>query len=51
MYLDYLLVIPADLYTDRILEEEELDRTGEFVSTCGNNHFNIDTSHEGKTHL
>ncbi|XP_066250557.1 laminin subunit alpha isoform X1 [Euwallacea similis] len=47
VYLDYLLVIPADLYADRHLEEEELDRTGEFISTCGNNHFNIDTNHQG----
>lgn len=47
MYLDYILVIPADHYTERYLEEEELDRTGEFISTCGSNHFNIDTSHRG----
>ncbi|CAG9771124.1 unnamed protein product [Ceutorhynchus assimilis] len=47
VYLDYILVIPADLYTERFLEEEELDRTGEFISTCGSNNFNIDTSQSG----
>ncbi|KAL1517260.1 hypothetical protein ABEB36_001047 [Hypothenemus hampei] len=47
VYLDYLLVIPADLYHQRHLEEEELDRTGEFISSCGSNHFYIDTSREG----
>lgn len=48
MYLDYILVVPADIYTERILEEENFDRTGEFLSTCGSNHFNIDTTMEGK---
>ncbi|KAB0790802.1 hypothetical protein PPYR_15312 [Photinus pyralis] len=47
VYLDYLLVVPADLYTARILEEDTFDRTGEFIATCGSNHFNIDTSHAG----
>ncbi|KAJ8973563.1 hypothetical protein NQ317_009587 [Molorchus minor] len=47
IYLDYLLVIPADLYSDRNLEEEVLDRTGEFIETCGKNHFNVDVTQEG----
>ncbi|KAF7271317.1 hypothetical protein GWI33_015789 [Rhynchophorus ferrugineus] len=47
VYLDYILVIPTDLYSERSLEEEDLDRTGEFISTCGSNHFNIDTSQRG----
>ncbi|XP_030765960.1 laminin subunit alpha [Sitophilus oryzae] len=47
VYLDYILVIPADLYNERSLQEEDLDRTGEFISTCGSNNFNIDTSHKG----
>ncbi|ERL89440.1 hypothetical protein D910_06807 [Dendroctonus ponderosae] len=47
VYLDYLLVIPADLYSEGHLEEEALDRTGEFISTCGSNNFNIDTSQKG----
>lgn len=45
--MDYILVIPADLYNDIHLEEENYDRTGEFISTCGSNHFNIDTKKEG----
>ncbi|KAK4877517.1 hypothetical protein RN001_010023 [Aquatica leii] len=47
VYLDYLLIVPADLYSSRILEEDTFDRTGEFISTCGSNHFSIDTSQEG----
>ncbi|XP_050301015.1 laminin subunit alpha [Anthonomus grandis grandis] len=47
VYLDYLLVIPADLYGPKYLEEEELSRADEFISTCGSNNFNIDTSHKG----
>lgn len=51
VYLDYLLVIPADLYNDMNLQEEDFDRTGEFITTCGNDNFNIDTSKEGRTIL
>lgn len=47
VYLDYVLVIPADIYTQRILQEDDFDRTGEFLNTCGSNHFNIDTETEG----
>lgn len=47
VYLDYILVVPADLYNDRILEENKFDRTEEFISTCGSDHFNIDTKVEG----
>lgn len=48
VFLDYLLVVPADLYNEQNLEEENLDRTGEFIATCGNNNFDIDTSQDGK---
>lgn len=47
MYLDYLLVIPSDFSNDRYLDEEDIDRTGEFITTCANNNFNIDTTEEG----
>lgn len=47
VYLDHLLVIPADFYNERYLEEEDVDRTGEFITTCGSNHFNIDTTVDG----
>ncbi|CAG9836790.1 unnamed protein product [Diabrotica balteata] len=48
VYLDYLLVVPADLYTEQYLEKSEnFDRAGEFISKCGSNHFNIDTTMEG----
>lgn len=51
VYLDYLLVIPADLYNERLLEEEQLDRKGEFISTCGKDHFNVDISQEGNKYF
>lgn len=47
VYLDYLLVVPYDLFNIRLLEEEDLDRTGEFIATCGNNHFHIGASVSG----
>lgn len=47
VYLDYILIVPEDLYFPRILEEETFDRTGEFIATCGSNHFNIDIEEEG----
>lgn len=40
--------MPADLYNEQNLEEESLDRTGEFIATCGKNNFDIDTSQEGE---
>ncbi|KRT80925.1 hypothetical protein AMK59_5061, partial [Oryctes borbonicus] len=46
-YLDYILIIPSDVYSPRILEEEEFDRASEFILNCGNNQFNIDTTKEG----
>lgn len=47
-YLDYILVIPSDVYSPKILEEEEFDRANEFILTCGSNQFNVDTSRDGK---
>lgn len=47
IFLDYLMVVPYDLYNIHVLEEQNLDRTREFISTCGNNHFYIDTSVDG----
>lgn len=47
VWLDHLIVIPADQYTSQLLHEENFDQTGEFISTCGHNHFYIDESTEG----
>ncbi|XP_074042767.1 laminin subunit alpha [Leptinotarsa decemlineata] len=47
VFLDYLLIVPADLYSEQNLIQEDLDRTGEFISLCGSNHFNINTTVEG----
>lgn len=47
VWLDNLLVIPADQYSTYLLNEENFDQTGEFISTCGSNHFYINESTEG----
>lgn len=47
VWLEYLMVVPAELYTEHILSEENFDQTGEFISTCGNDHFHINTTVEG----
>lgn len=47
VWLDNLLVIPAELYTPNVLDEENFDQTGEFISSCDNNHFYINESTEG----
>lgn len=45
--MDYVLVIPADQFSEAILEEEALDQTSVFISQCGNNHFDISTNTTG----
>lgn len=47
VHLDYILVVPADLYTPRITEEDDFSRTDEFINTCGKDHFYIDTKEKG----
>ncbi|CAH0547112.1 unnamed protein product [Brassicogethes aeneus] len=48
VFLNYLIVTPADFYSEKNLEEEEeLDRSGEFIKNCANNNFNIDTTRKG----
>lgn len=42
------MVIPAAHYTETLLDENRLDQTREFISTCGNNHFFINKTSEGK---
>lgn len=47
IWLDYLLVIPADQYSDKILSKLQFDRTKEFIKRCGSNHFHINITEDG----
>lgn len=41
LWVDYILAIPADQFTDDVLIEIPLDRAGEFITYCGDNEFFI----------
>ncbi|PIK40931.1 putative laminin subunit alpha [Apostichopus japonicus] len=41
LWIDYILAIPADQYTDDILNEIPLDTAGEFITFCGSDNFFI----------
>ncbi|KAK6627792.1 hypothetical protein RUM44_010271 [Polyplax serrata] len=47
LWLDYLMAIPADQFSDGLLEEEAIDQTTAFISQCGNNHFDINPNTTG----
>ncbi|XP_011495348.1 PREDICTED: laminin subunit alpha [Ceratosolen solmsi marchali] len=47
IWLDYILVIPVDLYSDNYLKKLQFDQTKEFIKKCGNNHFHINRTEEG----
>lgn len=47
LWLDYLLVIPADQFSESLLEEKPIDQTSAFISQCGNNHFDISPNTTG----
>ncbi|KAK3929045.1 Laminin subunit alpha [Frankliniella fusca] len=47
VWIDYILVIPAEQFTDSILEQDDLDQTGVFINQCGQNHFYIDPKTKG----
>lgn len=38
---DYILVVPEDSYTPQYLQEEPLDKSYDFISSCGINSFYI----------
>lgn len=48
LWLDYVLVIPAEDYYPGVLQEEPLDQTGVFISQCGKNNFNVAPEQSGK---
>ncbi|KAI1233486.1 hypothetical protein IHE44_0004667 [Lamprotornis superbus] len=41
LWLDYILVVPEDSYTSQYLQEEPLDKSYDFISSCGINSFYI----------
>lgn len=47
--MEYVLVVPAQEYSDSIIKEQPFDYTSLFISKCGNNHFYINTSTTGKS--
>ncbi|XP_026718104.1 laminin subunit alpha-5 [Athene cunicularia] len=42
--LDYILVVPEDSYSSQYLQEEPLDKSYDFISSCGINSFYINPS-------
>lgn len=38
---DYILVVPEDIYSSQYLQEEPLDKSYDFISSCGINSFYI----------
>jgi laminin alpha 3/5 len=48
VWLDYVLVIPAEQYSGNVLSEEPVDNTGTFIKECGHNHFFMDNFTEGR---
>ncbi|XP_023289722.1 laminin subunit alpha, partial [Orussus abietinus] len=47
IWLEYVLVVPADQFDEKILKKIQFDQTQEFIKKCGNNHFHINTTEEG----
>ncbi|XP_035729977.1 laminin subunit alpha-like isoform X2 [Vespa mandarinia] len=47
IWLDYILVVPADQYNSKILTKIQFDQTKEFLKKCGNNHFYVNVTEEG----
>jgi laminin alpha 3/5 len=47
IWLDYVLVIPADQYNEKILGKLQFDQTKEFIKRCGSNHFHINITEDG----
>lgn len=46
IWIDYILVIPADQFNEKLLNKIQFDQTEEFIKKCGNNHFFIDVNNE-----
>ncbi|CAM4653046.1 unnamed protein product [Caretta caretta] len=48
LWLDYILVVPEDSYSSHYLLEEPLDKSYEFISSCGVNSFYINPTTASK---
>ncbi|XP_052396695.1 laminin subunit alpha-5-like [Carassius gibelio] len=44
LWLDYVLVVPESTYSSSFLTEEPLDKSYDFISSCGQNSFHIKPS-------
>ncbi|XP_041858853.1 laminin subunit alpha-5 isoform X2 [Melanotaenia boesemani] len=44
LWLDYVLIVPEASYSSSYLNEEPLDKSYDFISSCGQNSFYIDPS-------
>ncbi|NWI21159.1 LAMA5 protein, partial [Crypturellus soui] len=44
LWLDYILVVPEESYSSQYLQEEPLDKSYDFISSCGINSFYINPS-------
>lgn len=47
VWLDYILIIPADQYNEKVLKKIQFDQTKDFIQRCGNNHFHLNITDEG----
>ncbi|XP_071537849.1 laminin subunit alpha isoform X2 [Panulirus ornatus] len=47
LWLDYVLVFPAEQFTQEILHELPLDTTAEFINICGQDNFDINANATG----
>ncbi|XP_034231739.1 laminin subunit alpha isoform X3 [Thrips palmi] len=47
VWINQVLVIPAEEYHDDILKQDNLDQTGAFISKCGQNNFYLDPKTKG----
>ncbi|XP_054277134.1 laminin subunit alpha [Macrosteles quadrilineatus] len=47
VWLDYVLILPLDTNVERVMPEEALDQTAEFISQCGKDSYYIDQHSRG----
>lgn len=47
VWLDHLLVIPAELWNEKILEKLQIDQTKDFIKKCSGNHFYVNLTETG----
>lgn len=47
IWLDYILIIPAEQYNPKVLKKIQFDQTKEFIKRCGNNHFHLNVTEKG----